>query len=250
MIETGRYDQIPRDNRLCPSCKSNQIEDEIHLLFHCTKYCSFRDEFYKKIENQIPNITQLPPMQATKKLMNSDNYLNTQLMKFILRCLSLRNNLRQQEVPIKVVLPYKDQKAANSVRRQLSDLSRKINTEIRPVYTSRKIKDIIKVKEQKPPIVNQQSAVYYFKCDLCDADYVGYSCRHLHQRIEEHKGSAIGRHIKEQHGKEPDNIEKNFKILRKCQSKLDCLIFEMLFIRLLKPKLNKQSDSLRAKLFV
>ena len=107
-----------------------------------------------------------------------------------------------------------------------------------------------KVKEQKPPIVNQQSAVYYFKCDLCDADYVGYSCRHLHQRFEEHKGSAIGRHIKEQHGKEPDNIEKNFKILRKCQSKLDCLNFEMLFIRLLKPKLNKQSDSLRAKLFV
>jgi len=28
--------------------------------------------------------------------------------------------------------------------------------------------------------------------------------------IEEHKGSAIGRHIKEQHGQEPDNIEKNF----------------------------------------
>ena len=36
--------------------------------------------FTKKIENQIPNITQLPPMQATKKLMNSENYyLNTQL---------------------------------------------------------------------------------------------------------------------------------------------------------------------------
>ena len=77
------------DNRLCHSCGSNQIEDEFHLLFHRTKYCTFRDEFYKKIENQIPNITQLPPMQATKKLMNSDNYyLNTQLMKFILRCLS------------------------------------------------------------------------------------------------------------------------------------------------------------------
>ena len=67
---------------------------------------------------------------------------------------------------------------------------------------------------------------------------------------EEHKGSAIGRHSNEQHGKEPDNIEKNFKILRKCQSKLYCLIFEMLFIRLLKPKLNKQSDSLRAKLII
>ncbi len=37
-------------------------------------------------------------MQATKKLMNSDNYyLNTQLMKFIVRCLSLRNNLLSNE---------------------------------------------------------------------------------------------------------------------------------------------------------
>ena len=71
---------VLRDNRLCHSCGSNQIEDEFHLLFHCTKYCTFRDEFYKTIENQIPNITQLSPMQATKKLMNSDNYyLNTQL---------------------------------------------------------------------------------------------------------------------------------------------------------------------------
>ena len=54
--------------------------------------------FTKKIENQIPNITQLPPVQSTKILMNSDNYyLNTQLMKFILRCLSLRNNLLSNE---------------------------------------------------------------------------------------------------------------------------------------------------------
>ena len=96
LIETGRYDQNPRDNRLCPTCKSNQIEDEIHLLFHWTKYCSFRDEFYKKIENQIPNT--ITSYASHQKLMNSDNYyLNTQLMKFILRCLSLRNNLLSNE---------------------------------------------------------------------------------------------------------------------------------------------------------
>ena len=54
--------------------------------------------FTKTIGNQIPNITQIPPMQATKKLMNSDNYyLNTQLMNIILRCLSLRNNLLSNE---------------------------------------------------------------------------------------------------------------------------------------------------------
>ena len=81
--------------------------------------------------------------------------------------------------------------------------------------------------------------------------------RYLHTNKEknenitkEHKRSVIGNHVKEQHGKEPQGIAKNFKILRKCQNKFDCLIFEMFFIRDLKPKLNKQSDSIRAKLFV
>jgi len=48
----------------------------------------------------------------------------------------------------------------------------------------------------------------------------------------------------------PNDIAQNFKILRKCQNKPDCLIFKMLFIKELKPTLNKQRDSIRAKLFV
>ena len=32
MIETGRYSQIPRVNRLCPTGGSNQIEDETHFV--------------------------------------------------------------------------------------------------------------------------------------------------------------------------------------------------------------------------
>ena len=146
--------------------------------------------------------------------------------------------------------PFKDQKSANVVRKQLADLSRKINADISPVYTSRKIKDEIKVKEDKPPLVSQQCVVYSFQCSLCDAGYVGYTCRHLHRRIEEHKGSAIGNHLREQHDMEPEDIAQSFRILRKCQNKFDCLIFEMFFIQELKPTLNKQCDSIRAKLFV
>ena len=56
-------------------------------------------------------------------------------------------------------------------------------------------------------------------------------------------------HVREQHGNEPREIAKNFRVLKKCSSKFDCLIFEMFFIRDLKPKLSKQSDSIRAKLF-
>ena len=74
---------------------------------------------------------------------------------------------------------------------------------------------------------------------LCLSSF-GFTSRHLHQRVEENKRAAIGYHIKDEHDGDPDSIGSNFEILKKCQSKLDCLIFEMLFIRKLKPKLNKQ----------
>ena len=57
-----------------------------------------------------------------------------------------------------------------------------------------------KLKEIKPSVVSQHCVVYKFACDLCDADYVGYTARHLHQRIDEHKYSAIGKHFLEAHG--------------------------------------------------
>ena len=92
--ETGRYSQIPRLNRLCPTCGSNQIQDEIHLLFHCPKYSIFRDRFYRKIEYHLPKMKRLSTLEAKKELMNFDNYFaNVQLMRFILSCLNVRNNL-------------------------------------------------------------------------------------------------------------------------------------------------------------
>jgi len=57
------------------------------------------------------------------------------------------------------------------------------------------------------------------------------------------------RYLKEQHGTVPSDLYHDFKILKKCQSKFDCLIYEVLVINELKPTLNKQSDSIRAKLF-
>ena len=31
------------------------------------------------------------------------------------------------------------------------------------------------LRENKPPLVNQQCVVYNFQCNLCDAGYVGYT---------------------------------------------------------------------------
>ena len=53
--------------------------------------------------------------------------------------------------------------------------------------------------------------------------------------------SIIGTHVKDEHGKDPETIGRNFKISEKCQSEMDCLIIKMFFMRVLRPILNKQS---------
>ena len=125
-----------------------------------------------------------------------------------------------------------------------------IGPSLQPVFVSKKLGQDLKPKEIKPSIVNQQCVVYLFSFDLCDADYVGYTARHLHQRIAEHKNSAIGRHFLKAHGNNNLLKESQFTVLRRCQGKFDCLVFEMLFIKNLKPNINIQTDSIRAKRFV
>ena len=85
----------------------------------------------------------------------------------------------------------------------------------------------------------------------CKVDYVGFTNRHLFQRINEHTNSrsSIGKHMKLQHGVQRPAIAENFTFLKTCRSKLDCFVYAMLLIKELKPSLNVQSHSLRAKLF-
>ena len=48
----------------------------------------------RKLEYHLPYIKWLSTLEATKELMNSNNYfVNIQLLRFILSCLNLRNNL-------------------------------------------------------------------------------------------------------------------------------------------------------------
>ena len=151
---------------------------------------------------------------------------------------------------VRIALPFKDQKSADLVKKQLANLSNVIGTKVQPVYTSRKIGKDLAVSEAKPPLVNKQNVVYKFKCDLCDAGYIGYTSRHLHQRIDEHRNSAVGKHVKEMHGENAERIINCFSVLRKCQGKYDCLLYEMLYIKEHKPSLNTKSDSIQAKVFV
>ena len=145
----------------------------------------------------------------------------------------------------------KNRSSAVIFRAQLKDLSQKIQTTVQPVFVSQKIVRDLKLREAKPPIVNQQCLVYKFECDLCDAGYVGFTRRHLHQCVEEHKNSSssIGKHFHDKHPLAAKDLTENFSVLMKCTNKFDCLVYEMFFIRELRRTFNVQSDSIRAKVF-
>ena len=152
---------------------------------------------------------------------------------------------------VRIVLPFKDQTSADPVHKQLKDLSQKIDTVIQPICVSNKIQQELKIQEKKPPIVNPHCVVYKFQCDLCDASYVGYTLRHLHQRLVEYKkqSSSICNHLLNKHRNVPKDLDRYFSVLKKCMNKFDCLVYKMLLIRELTPSLNVQSDSIQAKLF-
>ena len=47
-------------------------------------------------------------------------------------------------------------------------------------------------------------------------------------------------------GAVPEDLLSCFKVLKKCMSKFDCLVNEMLYIKQLTPSLNVQTDSIRS----
>ena len=130
------------------------------------------------------------------------NVINSSINKFLhnIDNIDAPQDSSDDSPTIMVPLPFqKSQQSANSVKRQMQNVSANIGVQIKPVFQTKKIGQVLAPKKKKPPVVNNQCAVYKFECNLCDADYVGFTTRHLHQRIHEHKYSAIGRHL-EEHG--------------------------------------------------
>ena len=94
MIETGRYNQTPHNDRFCPVCNYGIIEDEFHFLLHCPKYSIPREKFYNQIQQNFVDFNQLPCTELIIKLMNSQNVsVSSHLLKFVSLCNDLRDNL-------------------------------------------------------------------------------------------------------------------------------------------------------------
>ena len=60
-----------------------------------------------------------------------------------------------------------------------------------------------------------QCVVYEYKCDLCNAVYVGNTCRHILRCINEHEYSVIGKHLQDVLNLKNKDLRDQFTILEK-----------------------------------
>lgn len=73
-IELGRYQGIPRHQRLCQQCSSGEVEDEIHFLFKCSKYEPDRKELIDIILTSCPNFNSLNDVKKLEWICNCENH--------------------------------------------------------------------------------------------------------------------------------------------------------------------------------
>lgn len=86
--------------------------------------------------------------------------------RFITSRVAVDHPKRHTDDAIRIVIPYKDQDATVSVKRQLRDLSSKVQKTIQPVFISRKLKQDLSLREPKPNIITQRCVFYLFKCAM------------------------------------------------------------------------------------
>ena len=72
-IELGRHLNIPRENRLCPYCNQNMVENEYHFLLTCTKYYELRKQYLKKYYYQWPTINKFESLMSSKSTKTINN---------------------------------------------------------------------------------------------------------------------------------------------------------------------------------
>jgi hypothetical protein len=79
-IHSGRFgrDRVPREERKCQYCNTQDIEDEFHFILKCKKYDDIRKKYIKPFYWKSPNMIkfiELLKSQNKKDLVNLGKYL-------------------------------------------------------------------------------------------------------------------------------------------------------------------------------
>ena len=85
-IESGRYKNIPRDERTCKWCQlslsGNFIEDEIHVLYNCDLYNNLRIKLLTTLNNSpASNNSPTHPVSVSSQSHDPDQHINPQILQ-------------------------------------------------------------------------------------------------------------------------------------------------------------------------
>jgi len=71
-IESGRFHNVPRENRLCKLCQQGVVESEFHFLLCCYHYHALRDKYFGNISWPAINIfNNIMSCKIKSKLLNT-----------------------------------------------------------------------------------------------------------------------------------------------------------------------------------
>ena len=91
MIETGRYKEIPVQERLCPFC-DNKVETEQHFLLVCKTYQTHREQLFNELRMINQNFEILSKEEQFVSLLNEPNTIKL-VGNFLSKMLTLRRFL-------------------------------------------------------------------------------------------------------------------------------------------------------------
>ena len=95
-IETGRWNEEDRGDRLCLKCMNGDVEDELHFLFECNAYDVPRRELYKNLRKKRLgwNPEEMRKERNWSMLMNGlKPAVNSTMIQFIKAAIEIRNRL-------------------------------------------------------------------------------------------------------------------------------------------------------------
>ena len=99
-IEYGRYQNIPRNERLCKNCDNNTVEDEYHFAFECQNYQTLRNNSNSILQNifQTQITTDAKRALLSHVMSSNDPVLTNLFSKHINDCFTTRDKSLQQNI--------------------------------------------------------------------------------------------------------------------------------------------------------
>ena len=193
------------------------------------------------------NINDFP-----KNVVN--NIIQQELSKSIKQQDVISDNQENCKI-LKLILPYAGKQGAQLTSKMKKQLRKVLpdNVKTMVTYQSKKLVSKFPVKD-KIDFQHQNNVVYYGKCPNpnCKDDYIGETDRRVIERVIDHNKRDKKSHmLKHSRDKLHNHVwEDDFKLLgNNYQSNIKRKISESLFIRQLKPSLNKQDKSIPLNLY-